>query len=85
VTENQTIVRMGPYRLIRHPGYLGSILMWTGAAAATANWIVLVITLIAILSAYIYRIQNEEKMLLTTNAEYGEYRTQTWRLIPFLC
>ena len=84
VTENQIIVRAGPYRLIRHPGYLGSILMWTGAAAATANWIVLVITLIAMLSAYVYRIQNEEKMLLTTNAGYEEYRKQTWRLIPFL-
>jgi Putative protein-S-isoprenylcysteine methyltransferase len=84
VTENQIIVRAGPYCLIRHPGYLGSILMWTGAAAATASWIVLVITLIAMLSAYVYRIQNEEKMLLTTNAGYDEYRKQTWRLIPFL-
>jgi protein-S-isoprenylcysteine O-methyltransferase Ste14 len=84
VTENQSIIRAGPYRLIRHPGYLGSILIWIGAAAATANWIVLVITLIAMLSVYVYRIQNEEKMLLTTNAEYAEYRKQTWRLIPFL-
>src|SRR5262245_32569760 len=39
VTENQIIVRAGPYRVIRHPGYLGSILIWTGAAIATANWI----------------------------------------------
>jgi protein-S-isoprenylcysteine O-methyltransferase Ste14 len=84
VTENQTIVRAGPYRLIRHPGYLGSILMWIGAATATANWIVILITLAAVLSAYVYRIQNEEKMLLIANAEYAEYRKHTWRLIPFL-
>jgi protein-S-isoprenylcysteine O-methyltransferase Ste14 len=84
VAENQTIIRAGPYRLIRHPGYLGSILMWTGVATATANWIVILITLAAMFSAYIYRIQSEEKMLLTTNAEYVEYRKHTWKLIPFL-
>jgi protein-S-isoprenylcysteine O-methyltransferase Ste14 len=84
VTENQFIVRAGPYRVIRHPGYLGSILMWVGAATATANWIVILIALVAMLSAYHYRIQNEEKMLMTTNADYAEYRSRTWRLIPLI-
>jgi len=84
MAENQSIVREGPYRLIRHPGYLGSILMWTGVATATANWIVILIVLVAMFSAYHYRIQNEEKMLITTNAEYTEYQKDTWRLIPFV-
>ena len=84
VTENQSIVRAGPYRLIRHPGYLGSILIWTGAAAATANWIVLLLVLISMVIVYIYRIENEERMLVTTNADYTEYHKHTWRLIPFL-
>jgi protein-S-isoprenylcysteine O-methyltransferase Ste14 len=83
VTENQTIIREGPYRVIRHPGYLGSILMWAGVDAATANWIVLVVVLVVMFGAYIYRIQTEEQMLLATNAGYEEYRKQTWRLIPF--
>jgi len=84
VTENQTIIREGPYALIRHPGYLGSILMWVGVATATANWIVILITLVAMLSAYIYRIQNEEKMLLETNVDYEAYQKHTRKLIPFL-
>jgi protein-S-isoprenylcysteine O-methyltransferase Ste14 len=84
VTENQTIVRQGPYRVIRHPGYLGSILMWTGVAAATANWIVLAVVLVIMFGVYVYRIQAEEKMLLTTNAEYAEYQKHTRRLIPFV-
>lgn len=84
VVENQSIVRAGPYRLIRHPGYLGSILLWAGAAAATANWIVLLIVFVLMLVVYVYRIQNEEKMLLSTNAEYAEYQKQTWRLMPFI-
>lgn len=84
VVENQSIVRAGPYGVIRHPGYLGSILMWSGAAASTANWIVLLIVLIVMCVVYVYRIQNEEKMLLSTNADYAEYRKHTWRLIPFM-
>src|SRR5262249_56911861 len=30
----QTVVDEGPYRLIRHPGYAGNIIMWIGAALA---------------------------------------------------
>jgi len=84
VTESQSIVRAGPYRFIRHPGYLGSILIWSGVAASTTNWIVLLIVLIVMFGVYVYRIQSEEKMLLSTNADYAEYRKYTWRLIPFL-
>ncbi len=84
VTENQFIVRAGPYRLIRHPGYLGSILMWSGAAAATANWIVLLIVLIVMLVVYVYRIETEEKMLVSAYTDYAEYRKHTWRLIPLV-
>ena len=30
----QQVVDRGPYRLIRHPGYLGSLLVWTGSRSA---------------------------------------------------
>jgi protein-S-isoprenylcysteine O-methyltransferase Ste14 len=82
VVQGQTIVRDGPYRLVRHPGYLGMILMWLGASAATGNWIVMLVVVPVILAAYHYRIQNEEKMLLNTLPGYAEYRSGTWRLIP---
>jgi protein-S-isoprenylcysteine O-methyltransferase len=84
VVENQTIVRAGPYGVIRHPGYLGSILMWTGVAVSTTNWIVTLVVLIVMLIAYVYRIQTEEKMLVSMNPDYAEYRKGTWRLMPFV-
>lgn len=84
VTENQSIVRDGPYHLIRHPGYLSSILIWSGVAASTQNWIVLVIVLLVMFGVYIYRIQAEEKMLIKSNADYTEYQKHTWRLIPLV-
>lgn len=82
VVEGQRIIRDGPYRLIRHPAYLGMILMWIGVSVATANWIVMVIVVVAILAAYRYRIENEEQVLLSTLPGYAEYRAGTWRLIP---
>jgi protein-S-isoprenylcysteine O-methyltransferase Ste14 len=82
VAENQSIIREGPYRFIRHPGYLGSILMWSGVATATANWMVLLLVLIVMLVVYIYRIESEEKMLISASADYADYRKHTWRLIP---
>lgn len=82
VAEGQRIIREGPYRWIRHPGYLGMILMWCGVSAATGNWIVIAIVLVVIGTAYHYRIQNEEQMLINTLPGYAEYRTGTWRLFP---
>src|SRR5512140_1579421 len=79
VADGQKIVQDGPYRLIRHPGYLGMILMWSGVSTATGNWIVMAIVVIVIAAAYYYRIQNEEKMLLSNLPGYAEYRARTWK------
>ncbi len=84
VAEGQSIIQDGPYRLIRHPGYLGMILMWIGASAATGNWIVIAIVLLVIGAAYHNRIYNEEKMLVSKLPGYSEYCSHTWRLIPLL-
>jgi len=83
--SDQQIVREGPYRLIRHPGYLGSLLFWIGAGLATANWLIAVGVTLALILAYRSRIQAEETMLLVTFGQaYKDYSQQTWRLIPFL-
>jgi protein-S-isoprenylcysteine O-methyltransferase Ste14 len=85
VTENQPVVRQGPYRLIRHPGYLGSILMWAGAGLATTNWVAVTVAVVVMFAAYVYRIQAEEAMLMTaSNKDYGDYTAHTWKLIPFV-
>ncbi len=84
VAEGQSIIREGPYKIIRHPGYLGMILTWWGVSLSTANWIVVLIVAITIFAVYSYRIENEEKMLVKELNGYAEYRSHTWRLIPFL-
>lgn len=85
VAENHRVVQAGPYRVIRHPGYLGVILTWTGASLATMNWIAVVIVLASMVGTYHYRMNAEEAMLVATKGEeYRSYQARTWRLIPFV-
>jgi protein-S-isoprenylcysteine O-methyltransferase Ste14 len=85
VLEHHTIVQSGPYRLIRHPGYLGTLLMWAGAGLAAGNWIMLLLILVCMSLAYHYRIRTEEAMLLQNLGQpYADYRLHTWRLLPYI-
>src|SRR5690242_8432770 len=79
--REQTIVDRGPYRTIRHPGYLGSILVWVGSRLAI-NWLVALITAVLLIAVYCYRISAEEHMLEEHFGEtYLSYETRTWRLV----
>ncbi len=79
------VVQDGPYRLVRHPGYSGSLLVWIGAGAATSNWIILILVALVCVGAYFYRIQSEEAMLITAfGKEYRDYIQKTHRLIPYI-
>jgi protein-S-isoprenylcysteine O-methyltransferase len=81
----QRLVREGPYGRVRHPGYLGTLLVWMGAAIALANWMVAAIVSVVMIRAYGYRMQVEEEMLTRAfGREYERYVSRTRRLVPFL-
>ena len=82
--EAQTIVERGPYRLVRHPGYLGSIMVWVGSRLAV-NWLVAAATAVLLGAVYVYRISAEEQMLVEHFGDpYRTYKSRTWRLLPFV-
>jgi protein-S-isoprenylcysteine O-methyltransferase Ste14 len=85
VAEGQRIIRQGPYKILRHPGYSGVLLMWVGAGFATLNWVAVTVIMLAMGLSYHYRIVSEEAMLMTTFGEqYQTYKAHTWRLLPFV-
>jgi protein-S-isoprenylcysteine O-methyltransferase Ste14 len=85
ISEGQRVVQDGPYKYVRHPGYLGVILLWVGAGLATINWIVAVLVTLTFVAAYRYRINAEERMLVTAfGDQYAAYVKHTWRLLPFI-
>jgi protein-S-isoprenylcysteine O-methyltransferase len=85
LAEGQQVVRAGPYRLVRHPGYGGVLLLWAGAGLASQNWAVAAIILSLMSVAYAYRIKSEESMLRTAfGDQYRSYMQSTWRVVPWV-
>ncbi len=82
--QEQRVVEAGPYRLVRHPGYAGSLLTWTGFALASRN--VPTATLVAGLLGWAYqrRIAAEERLLERDLPGYNAYIRRTKKLIPFV-
>jgi protein-S-isoprenylcysteine O-methyltransferase Ste14 len=84
-SATQSLVEEGPYRLVRHPGYLGVLLLWLGAGLASANLLVAGPITLSMGRAYRGRIRSEEAMLTNTFGEdYVAYTRRTWRLIPWV-
>jgi protein-S-isoprenylcysteine O-methyltransferase len=84
VQSQHAIERSGPYRWVRHPGYLGSLLCLNGIALASGNSITLIASLVATVAAYGYRVKVEDEMLIDRfGPAYAEYRHQVGGLLPY--
>ena len=83
--ENQEIINTGMYRYIRHPSYLGILLMFTGfPLIAGAIYVALSLLIISTI-VIIYRMNIEEELLLEkTPNSYSNYMKTTFRLLPFI-
>jgi protein-S-isoprenylcysteine O-methyltransferase len=85
IQSEQRIERGGPYRIVRHPGYLGSLLTLNGIALTSGNTSVFLASLAATSVAYVYRVRVEEAMLVSAfGAPYESYRSEVRALLPFI-
>lgn len=83
--EKQTVVRSGPYRFVRHPGYLGAFLTYGSTALFFHSWIVLVPSAAILMFAFLRRIYYEEKELCAVlGDDYKTYCRSVCRFIPGL-
>lgn len=82
--DQDGLVQAGPYRLARHPGYLGSLLTWTGFALTSRSLptVALVSGLLSV--AYARWINAEEQLLRRDLAGYERYAQHTKKLIPLV-
>jgi protein-S-isoprenylcysteine O-methyltransferase Ste14 len=82
---NTGLVTTGPYRFVRHPIYLGFILLALGAALAFSSWPALCIVLAGVVPTFAWRAHAEEALLSSTFGErFTTYRRRTKMIIPYL-
>lgn len=82
VEQEQTVISSGPYAMICHPMYLGSLLLYILSPLALGSYWAM-IPAILIIPVIIARIRNEESVLARDLSGYQEYMQKTrYRLIP---
>lgn len=82
--EGQKVITTGPYALVRHPMYVGVVIMALGVPLALGSWwgLILVLASVALL---VLRILDEERMLRDQLEGYEAYaRDVRYRLVPGL-
>jgi protein-S-isoprenylcysteine O-methyltransferase Ste14 len=83
--ENHKIVETGLYKFIRHPGYLGQLIIFMGISISISNWLSILFMMIPVTLGYLYRINVEEKFMMDQFGEdYQRYQNRTRRIIPLL-
>jgi len=83
VKKEQELVQSGPYHIIRHPAYLGYLLMALGLALGYSSFAGLVAILLILIPAAIFRILVEDRLLAENfGAQFDEYARKMKRLIP---
>ncbi len=85
IQKDHQLIKAGPYQYIRHPSYLGILILAVGNGIALANWISLLICVVLPTIGLIRRITVEEKELLEHfGQQFQDYRKSTWRIIPYI-
>lgn len=81
--QARVLVTTGPYRYVRHPIYLGGLLITVGEIWLRFSPLVVALNLLFV-AAQIVRLRYEEEILERTFPSYREYRARTSALIPGL-
>ena len=85
VQDGQAVVDRGPYRLVRHPAYTGSLLTIVGLGLVLQSWGAVLVLIAFFGVAFGYRIHVEEGVLTSKlGDEYVAYAKRTKRLIPYV-
>jgi protein-S-isoprenylcysteine O-methyltransferase Ste14 len=80
--DGQTVISSGLYGVVRHPMYLGTLILSVGIPLALGSYWGLLIMLLVI-PVLMLRIGDEERMLVDELKGYDDYRQKVrFRLIP---
>ena len=79
---NQKVVSRGLYRYVRHPIYVGDLLLLLGFELSLNSWLVLGVVLL--IPVVLMKAIQEERTLMNSLPGYALYCARTKRFIPFV-
>jgi protein-S-isoprenylcysteine O-methyltransferase Ste14 len=84
VADTQRVIETGPYAVVRHPMYLGALILLAGVPPALGS-VVGLVTFVPFVGIIVWRLLEEERYLETHLTGYAAYRERTrYRLIPYV-
>jgi protein-S-isoprenylcysteine O-methyltransferase Ste14 len=84
IAAEQRVVSSGPYSTVRHPMYIGALIMMFGIPLALGSWWGMA-TIVPMTLVIVRRVRDEEELLIRDFAGYREYRDRVrFRLVPFV-
>ena len=84
VDAEQKVISTGPYSQVRHPMYIGALILLLGTPLALGSWWG-VLTIVPITAAIIWRLLDEERFLAKSLPGYVEYEKKVkYRLVPLI-
>jgi protein-S-isoprenylcysteine O-methyltransferase Ste14 len=85
ITNTADLKTDGIYKRLRHPSYSGILMIIIGFSVIMSSLYSILVLVIPVFTAIIYRINIEEKVLMNEFGEsYRKYRSETKKLIPFI-
>ena len=82
--RDHQVMTGGPYRYVRHPGYIGGIIAMLMTSVALGSWVALIPGLL-VACGFVLRTSLEEKVLQEELIGYKEYTKETrYRLFPMI-
>lgn len=84
IRADHILVKNGIYKWVRHPAYLGAILLFTGIPVMLSSLLGLLVMLLLV-PYLLHRIKLEESMMIERfGKEYEDYMRSSMRLVPFV-
>ena len=82
VLPGQSLIQTGIYKYIRHPIYIGDVLLLLGLELALNSWLVLGVVVLFLY--VIFQARKEENILANAFPDYVNYRKKTKMFIPYI-
>ncbi|HMD04720.1 MAG TPA: isoprenylcysteine carboxylmethyltransferase family protein [Candidatus Binatus sp.] len=84
VVAEQRVISTGPYALVRHPMYIGALVMLVGVPLALGSWWGM-LAIVPMTVVLIFRLLDEEKFLAKNLAGYSDYQSKVrYHLFPLI-